>query len=402
MSLSPYQKWIISIGATSILSLLIGWKLGHNDSLYAAKIPTIPFINDTKKSSGAPDMSRFWEVYSIVREKYVEKDKIDNAKLIEGATAGMVNALDDPYSVYLNTKQNTAVTEELGGSFEGIGVQLGFDKDKNLVVIAPLKDTPGERAGMRPGDIIWMINDKDTVGISLQEAVDQIKGPKGTKVKLKVQHEGEKELKDIEIVRDSITVKSVEVEMLENNTIAHITINRVGDQTKAEWNQAVDKVLKGNINKIILDVRNNPGGYLDTAKYINSDFMDGNVVGSENYKGVRTFEKADHAPRLKGIQVVALINKGSASAAEIISGGLQDRGLAKLVGETSFGKGTVQEVENLSGGAGLHITTAKWLLPSGKWIHKVGLKPDVEVKMTPEDIEAKRDPQLEKAIEVIK
>ncbi len=347
-------------------------------------------------------MSRFWEVYNIVRSKYVEKDKIDSQKLIEGATAGLVTALDDPYSVYLNAKQNNDVNEELGGTFEGIGVQLGFNKDKQLVVISPLKDTPGERAGLRAGDNIWMINDKDTVGISLPEAVDQIKGPKGTKVKLKIQHENDKDLKDVEIIRDSIIIKSVEIELLENNTIAHVTINRFGDQTKSEWNDAVNQIVKGNVKKLVLDVRNNPGGYLDTAKFINSDFMTGTVVGSENYKGERSKEQADHSPRLGGIKTVVLINKGSASASEIVGGALQDRGIAKLVGENSFGKGTVQEVENLSGGAGLHITTAKWLLPSGKWIHKIGLKPDYEVKLTEEDVLNKRDPQLIKAIEVVK
>ncbi|MDQ3099455.1 MAG: S41 family peptidase [bacterium] len=403
MSLSSHQKWIITIGATSLISLLIGWKLGNNNVQIGgnSSLASIPFITSGSNSQN-PDMSRFWQVYNIVKTKYVEKDKVDANKLIEGATAGLVNALEDPYSVYLTPKQNTSATEELQGSFEGIGVQLGFNEDKQLVVISPLKDTPGERAGMRAGDIIWQINDKDTYGISLPEAVDQIKGPKGTKVKLKIQHEEQKELTDVEIVRDSIVVKSVEFEMLENNTIAHVTINRFGDQTRTEWNDVVTTITRNNVKKLILDVRNNPGGYLDTAKYINSDFMEGVVVASENYKGEKAQEQADHSPRLKGVTVVVLINKGSASAAEIVAGALQDRGIAKLVGENSFGKGTVQEVETLSGGAGIHITTAKWLLPSGKWIHKIGLKPEVEVKLTEEDIKSKKDRQLEKALELIK
>lgn len=401
MTLTSHQKWIISLGATSLVSLLIGWKLGTNNIDTPAGLATIPFINSSTPSN-APNMNRFWQVYNIVLTKYVEKDKVTADKLIEGATAGLVSALDDPYSVYLTEKQNKSVEEDLGGSFEGIGVQLGFNKDKQLVVIAPLKDTPGERAGMLAGDIIWQINDKDTYGISLPEAVEQIKGPKGTKVKLKIQHEGKEELTDVEIIRDSIQVKSIEIELLENNSIAHVTINRFGDQTRNEWDSAVNTILKNNIKKLVLDVRNNPGGYLETAKYINSDFMDGVVVGSENYKGEKTQERAQHAARLKGVKVVGLINKGSASASEIVSGALQDRGIAKLVGETSFGKGTVQEVETLSGGTGLHITTAKWLLPSGKWIHKIGLKPDYEVKLTPEDITNKKDPQLEKALELVK
>jgi carboxyl-terminal processing protease len=347
-------------------------------------------------------MSRFWEVWRIVTSKYIERGKVTPQQLVDGATAGMVAALDDPYSAYLTPKQNDQAKEQLGGSFEGIGIQIEINKEKQIVVINPLPNTPAEKAGIRAEDIIWKIGDKDAIGMSLPEAVELIKGPKGSKVKLKMQREGEPELLEFEVQRDTIQVKSVDVKLLENNSIAQVIINRFGDQTQTEWDQAVAQIKQNNIRKIIVDVRNNPGGYLDTAIYINSDFMDGTVVAQEDYMGNRTNVPASHQGRLRDIKVLALINKGSASASEIVSGGLQDRGRAKLVGEQSFGKGSVQEVENLSGGAGLHITTAKWLLPSGKWIHKIGLTPDYEVKMTQEDREAKRDPQLNKAVELLK
>jgi carboxyl-terminal processing protease len=347
-------------------------------------------------------MTKFWKVWDIVNTKYVEKDKIDQKKLIEGATAGMVNALDDPYSVYLTPSQNKDSKDDLEGKFEGVGMQLGFDKDKNIVVVAPIKDSPAEKAGMRAGDKIWMINEKETPGMSLPEAVSTIRGEKGTKVKLKIQHEGNPDLVDVEITRDTIYIKSVEFETVGDNKIGHITINRFGDPTKTEWDEAVNQVLSKKLDKVIVDVRNNPGGYLDTAVYINSDFIEGVVMQQEDYMGNKKKFDNIHAPRLKNVKVIGLINKGSASASEIVAGGLQDSGRAKLVGEQSFGKGTIQEVEDLSEGAGIHITTAKWLLPTGKWIHKIGLKPDYEIKLSEDDITNKKDPQLDKAIELLK
>jgi carboxyl-terminal processing protease len=406
MSLSPYQKYIISIGATAVLFLTIGWNLGRNNlSITPGSggiIPTFAIDKRNPQDVSNVNMSQFWEVWRIVTTKYIERGKITPQKLVEGATAGMVSALDDPYSAYLTPKQNEQSKEQLGGSFEGIGIQIEINKEKQIVIINPLPGTPAEKAGLKPGDIIWKIGEKDAFGISLPEAVELIKGPKGSKVKLKIQHPDAKDLTDVEVVRDTIDIKSVEVKLLENNTIAYVHVNRFGDKTQEEWDTAVAQIKKNNIKRMIFDVRDNPGGYLDTAIYINSDVMDGAVVGQEDYKGNRTFVQPNHEGRLKDIKIVGLINKGSASASEITAGGMQDRGRAKLVGELSFGKGTVQEVENISGGAGLHITTAKWLLPSGKWIHKIGLKPDYEVKPTEEELANKKDVQLDKAIEVVK
>jgi carboxyl-terminal processing protease len=402
MNISPHQKFVLTIGTVSLISLLVGWQLGHNDVNKSGGLFTSFAISKDQPANVQASMTKFWKVWDIVNTKYVEKDKIDQKKLIEGATAGMVNALDDPYSVYLTPTQNKDSKDDLEGKFEGVGMQLGFDKDKNIVVVAPIKDSPAERAGMRAGDKIWMINEKETPGMSLPEAVSTIRGEKGTKVKLKIQHEGNPDLIDVEITRDTIYIKSVEFETVGDNKIGHITINRFGDPTKTEWDEAVNQVLNKKLDKVIVDVRNNPGGYLDTAVYINSDFIDGIVMQQEDYMGNKKKFDNIHTPRLKHVTVIGLINKGSASASEIVAGGLQDSGKAKLVGEQSFGKGTIQEVEDLTEGAGIHITTAKWLLPSGKWIHKIGLKPDYEIKLSEDDITNKKDPQLDKAIELLK
>lgn len=406
MSISPYQKNIISHGLVALVFLTIGWQLGHNEvkieKANRLGLPTITLQRNTPPEYQNVNMNQFWQVWKIATSKYLEKDKLKAQDLVDSATEGIIKGLDDPYSVYLTPKQNTAAKADLEGTFEGVGMQLGFDKDKQLVVISPITDSPADKAGVRAGDKIWKIDGKDTYGMSVPEAVDKIRGQKGTKVSLSLQREGKDELFDTEITRDKIFIKSVELILLENNTIAQLKINKFGDPTIKEWDEAVNQVLTKGIKKVIVDVRNNPGGYLDTAVYINSDFMDGIVLQQENYLGERKQYTPTRSQRLKDVKVIGLINKGSASASEIVSGGLQDRKKAQLVGETSFGKGTIQEVEDLKDGYGLHITTGKWLLPSGTWIHKIGLKPDFEVKLTEEDRRNKKDPQLDKAVELLR
>lgn len=405
MALSPWQKYILSIGIASLISLNIGWQLGHRDITISRQkssfLPSIQIKDLSSNQVSNADMAQFWKVWNIISTKYVEKEKVTPQKLIEGATAGLVNALDDPYSVYLTPEQNKESKADLEGKFEGVGMQLGYNDQKQLIVISPLTGSPAENAGIKPGDKIWMIDDKETPGITLVEAVDKIRGPKGTKVKLKMQHENS-DLFDVELTRDTIYIKSVEAKLLEGDTIGYIRINRFGDSTETEWDEAVKTITDKKISKVIVDVRSNPGGYLETAKYINSDFMTGTVVAQEDYMGQRTNFPATHPPRLQNTKVIGLINKGSASASEIVAGGLQDRGIAKLVGEKSFGKGTIQEVEDLNGGYGIHLTIAKWLLPSGTWIHKKGLTPDYEVKIEDSDTNSKKDPQLDKAVELLK
>jgi len=315
----------------------------------------------------------------------------------------MVSSLGDPYTVFLTPQQQKETKEELGGQFEGIGAQLGI-KDKKIVVVSPLKDTPAEKAGIKPGDWIVKVDGKETANWTLPEAVSKIRGPRGTNVVLTIIHEGEEKPVEVTITRDTILVKSVEWE-IKTPKIAYLKLSRFGDQTSNEWEKAVGEIAlsyqKGEIKGLVLDLRNNPGGYLSGAVFISGEFLPKGtlVVQQEVSSGARQTYSVDRQGKLLKIPLVVLINKGSASASEIVAGALRDHERAKLVGETSFGKGSIQEAQDLPGGAGLHITTARWLLPKGEWINGTGIKPDYEVKM--EEKEKTQDLQLEKAIEVL-
>lgn len=364
----------------------------------------------------------FWEVWNKLEKEYLDDGSIDKQKMFYGAISGMTAALGDPYTVFLPPKKQEESREELAGEFGGVGIQLGF-KSERLVVIAPLDDTPAKLAGIVAGDFILRIKDskkgidRDTEGITLPEAVEIIRGPKGEPVILTIGREGQKPF-EVSLKRDTILVKSVEVDFVdwplegdnlgEKKTIAIVRMSRFGDRTVSEWNQAVDKIIKtandkkDNFGGMILDVRNNPGGYLEAAIAISSEFFrDGTVVeqkGKQNSQPYAVTKKG----RLVDIPVTVLINKGSASASEIVSGAIQARGRGKLVGVNSFGKGTVQDAMELSGGAGLHITTARWLLPNGNWIHDEGLKPDVEIDYDQDaSKDQKWDNQMKKAMEVL-
>lgn len=386
-----------------ILSFTLGWNFGHGDYKAAWKDNRFNLSVDNRQPPKDVnlDFTLFWQTWDLVSKEYVDKKAVDPQKMYYGAIQGMVSALGDPYTVFLPPESQKATQEELGGSFEGVGIQLGFNKEKRLVVIAPLKGTPADTAGVKPGDLILKINDKDTNGISLPDAVNLIRGPKGSEVVLEMFTEGEKEPKNISLKRDTIVVKSVEFETKNSpkgKKIAYIKLTRFGDKTNSEWEQAVSETLASGANGVVLDMRNNPGGYLDGAVYIASEFLkDGNVVLQENSAGERQGYKVNRKGKLLNIPLVVLINKGSASASEIVAGSIQDTKRGKLIGETSFGKGTIQSSHELPSGTGVHVTTAKWLTPNGNWIHNIGLTPDIEVKPDLED--ESKDLQLDKALE---
>lgn len=348
----------------------------------------------------------FFDVYKKLQESYINKNDIDAQKLYYGAISGMVAALGDPYTAFLPPQQNKEVKEELAGHFDGIGAQLGV-KDKKIIVIAPLKQSPAEKAGIKSSDWIVKVDGKDTFNWTLPETVSKIRGPKGTKVILTVLHEDETEPVEISIIRDTIKIKSVEWDKEEKNgkKIAVITLSRFGETTELEWNRVVSEIMQfrsDNLESfagIVLDVRNNPGGFLNGAVFIASEFLsDGAVVLQENANGQRTTLSVDRVGKLLNYPLVVLINKGSASASEIVAGALFDRKRAKLVGEKSFGKGTIQEPQELAQGAGLHITVQKWLTPNGIWVNENdGINPDIEVKRDASDLT--KDAQLERAVE---
>lgn len=373
------------------------------------------------QADGRFDLSLFWNVFDNLRQKYFDQSKLVPANLVFGAIKGMVSSLGDPYTSFFDPTQNTSFKDELSGFYEGIGAQLGFKTigsngtEPQLAIVAPLGGSPAEKAGVKAGDLILKIDGKPTLGFSLAEAVSLIRGKEGTPIKLSIARLpagsgtddlSQASLLELTIKRSRIKVDSVTLDWKgQDATIAYIKISRFGDDTQKLWDQEVAKINShcAKINcSLILDVRNNPGGILDVASYMLSDFFqDGVLVLREFPDGFKDKTEVNKAGRLLKERVIVLINGGSASSAEILAGALQDRDRAKLVGEVSFGKGTVQEAVDLDGGAALHVTSSKWLLPSGKWINGKGLDPDYLVPLTDEDFQKGNDPQLDKAMELV-
>lgn len=355
------------------------------------------------------DFSLFWDVWDTLSASYLDKSALSPGKMVYGAIQGMVSSLGDPYTVFLPPEEQKRAKEDLGGAFEGVGIQLGY-KDGSLAVIAPLSGMPAEKAGVKAGDLILKIEDEETTGITLPEAVELIRGPKGTSIKLTLLHEGEDEPYEATVVRGTIIVRSVEVDFKEaenGRKVAHLKLMRFGERTDDEWHEAVNEVVSecqsigvSECRGVVLDLRNNPGGYLSGAVFIASEFLPSGVVVQQEYAdGRRETFSVDRRGRLLKTTLIVLVNKGSASASEIVAGALSEQRRAKIVGEATFGKGTIQEAQDLAGGTGLHITTARWLLPSGESVDKKGVIPDYEVKLDPEKPE--EDVQLEKAIELL-
>lgn len=398
-----------------ILAFLLGWQAGHRDLeiKWAIYRPTVTIKNKVPPEKINLDFQLFWDTWDLLSRSYFDKQAIDAKKLFYGAISGMVAALGDPYTVFLPPEQQKFSKDELNGSFEGVGIQLGFDKNKRLVVMAPLSGTPAQKAGILPQDQIVKIDDKDTTNMTLPEAVNLIRGPKGSEVKLTIFREGDSDTREFDLTRDTIIVKSVEVSFKETESgkkVAVIKLSRFGERTEEEWNEGVSELLAANAEAVILDLRNNPGGFLEGAVFIGSEFLEGgDVVLQENKDKIRAPFKVNRTGRLTKLPLVALINKGSASASEIVAGALQDRKRAQLVGEKSFGKGTIQEAQELAGGTGIHITVAKWLTPNGRWVNDTqGFEPDVKIENEKQSLESEdgtedpvRDLQLEKALELL-
>ncbi len=384
-----------------ILVFAFGVWVGQNIILpfSSPKAPIINFSNKQTPKEIQVDFAPFWAVWQRVTTDYLEKTKLDPQQLLYGAIGGLVEAVGDPYTVFLDPEQNREFELSLSGTYEGVGIELDI-RDKQLVVVAPIEGSPAHKAGVVAGDKILEIDGVDTNFLSIQEAVNKIRGVDGTSVVLKLDRDGK--VFDVALTRAKIVIKSVLYEKLEDG-VAKIKITRFGDNTLSEWNKAVSQFIADGNKKLILDMRNNPGGRLDHSISIAGDFLTkgSTVVIQEDSTGKKNPFYSDTNPRLRGIRLVVLINKGSASASEIVAGALRDHLGVKLVGENSFGKGTIQKVDDLPKGAGLHITFAKWLTPKETWVNKKGLKPDIEVKLTEEDIKAKRDPQLEKAKELL-
>jgi len=417
----PFSKIRTFILGLAVLILVggIGYRIGQqhppkNSSQNSQLINTTPTTDDV-------DFSLFWDVWSRIKTYSIDAANIDTQKMVYGAIAGAVSSLDDPFTTFFTPKENTQFKEDLGGSFQGIGAQLELMEGK-VIIQTPLKGSPAEKAGLLPLDWIVKVDGKETTGWSLQQAVDTIRGKKGTTVTLTVLHDKAAATTDVAIVRDEIVIPSVEswikapqdikeisgifpkpAFLSSSQKIGYLSLSRFGDRTETEWLTAVDLFVKQpGIAGLVFDLRNNPGGYLDGAVFIASEFLKkGVVVTQQNSDGSKDIMSVNRSGKLIEIPMIVLVNKGSASAAEIVAGALKDYKRATIVGQTSFGKGSVQTPQELTGGASVHITTGKWLLPNGEWINKKGITPDVEVKLDTAASVATQDAQLAKAIELL-
>lgn len=372
-------------------------------------------LNTTANNNKNIDFTLFWDAWDKIEKNYVDKKKIDPKKMYYGAIKGMVASVDDPYTFFLTPDENKQAKDDLGGKFEGIGAQLGM-KLGRVIVIAPIKGSPSEKAGVRAGDYVVRVNNEAIKGMILTQVVDKIRGEKGTKVSMTFERDGKEYT--VDLIRDTINVSSVDVKVDEKvstcvtncPTVAYLKLSQFGDNTADEWDKAIidikDKWNAKQISGLVLDLRDNPGGYLESSVYIAGEFLkesqlvvkqESTTIENKNYYVTREGKLLD-------IPLTILINGGSASAAEILSGALRDHKRAELIGEKSFGKGSVQEALDLNAGAGLHVTVAKWVLPNGDWINGKGIEPQIKVTNTvaPGDtLTRDTDAQLDKAIEEV-
>lgn len=385
--------FIISLVLAVFVSGFIGFGLGRG--FFSGSTGGFVAINKGKPDD--VDFSLFWQAYKDLKQNYV--GDIDNQKLLYGAIEGAFSSTGDDYTSFLPPDLTKQFQDELSGSLEGIGIQMGI-LDSYPAVIAPLKDTPAQKAGLRPKDLIIKIDSQDTANMALDEAVSKIRGKEGTQVTLEIVREGESKPLTFKITRAKINVETVDLQI--KNSVAILKLNEFGQDSSSEFHAAAVQIKDKGISKVVLDLRSNPGGLLNSAVDIAGElFESGQVVVIEQGKNSRDELKTSGPGTLKDAKLVVLVNGGSASAAEILAGAIQDTGRGKLIGEKTFGKGSVQQIESLPGGSSAKITVAKWLTPKGKSIDKDGITPDIEIKEADNALFSANDPLLNKGLEVL-
>ncbi|MEK7657916.1 MAG: S41 family peptidase [Patescibacteria group bacterium] len=396
----------ISLAATVVLiggSFYFGFQRGFEKGFENPKTVIIRGVSNLEEGQSKDvDFSIFWNAWQIIKNKYVGTEKLKDQDLVYGAVSGLLGALGDDYSVFMPPTDAEKFNEDISGEFSGVGMEIGI-RNEQLMVIAPLKETPAEKAGLRAMDKILKINETSTIGLSVDEAVKLIRGKKGTTVILTIIRNDWEKPKEISIIRDTIQIPTLDLE-IKNGNIAYFKLNNFYEKAPMLFYNAALKAALSGSRGIILDLRNNPGGYLEVAVNLAGWFLDrGELVVSEEFgSGKKQEFTANGSGFFKNLPIVVLINEGSASASEILAGALRDNRGVKLIGKKSFGKGSVQELQTLKDNSMIKITTAHWLLPKGQMIEKNGLAPDYEVDLTEEDIKAGNDPQLEKAIKILK
>ena len=354
-----------------------------------------PFSKSTSPSQ--LDFSSLNDVYSVLRSKY--DGTIDTAKLIDGAKHGMVDALGDPYTVYFNAEEAKAFNSDLNGTFEGIGAELGKNGSQ-LSILGVLADSPAEKAGLQKNDIILKVNGEDTSTMTVGSAVTKIRGEKGTSIKLTILRD--ETTKEYSITRDTITSPSVTSEILEGN-VGYMRIARFGDDTSGLARKVAENFKAQGVSKVILDLRGNGGGLLTAAQSVSSLWLKDKVIVSERSGGVVTDTlRSQGEAILEGVKTVVLVDGNSASASEIVAGALKDNKAATLVGEKTFGKGSVQVIDDITSGGSLKVTIARWYTPNGVNINKEGIQPDTEVKISDDDAKSNNDTQKKAALKMLR
>jgi carboxyl-terminal processing protease len=385
-----------------LLAFFVGMRYGEYRVRPSDYVTGVYNINAS--TSDPVNFEPFWKAWNLINQKYAESGtSTPTQDKVWGAIEGLANSLGDPYSVFLPPAETEIFEEMISGSFSGVGMEIG-ERDDILTVIAPLKGTPAERAGIRAGDLILKIDDTPTTDLSVDEAVGKIRGEQGTTVTLTIYRDGEDEPRVLPVVRDKIIVPTLATE-LRSDKIFVISLYNFDANAVAAFSEAMDEFDRSGSSKLILDLRGNPGGFLDAAVAIASFFLpEGDVVVREAYEGgadERIHRSRDYRFISRPFEIIILVDKGSASASEILAGALREHEVAVLVGEQTFGKGSVQELIPITKDTSLKLTVAQWLTPNGVSISKAGLTPDYPVSRTSEDAAADKDPQLDKAVELL-
>jgi len=415
--MNQYHRILFGTGGLVLITsvFILGVFAGYTNRPEAQKIAGVFGMTPPTTIGDSVDFQTFWKVWNLLDEKYRTEDGTDPQKRVWGAIQGMVASLGDPYTVFMPPEESEQFGSDISGEFKGVGMEIGV-RDSALTVIAPLKDTPAERAGIRSGDIILKIGDTLTTNLSADEAVKLIRGPEGTSVNLSVLHKDDTEPVEISIIRAIISIPNIDTEIRSattsdivekgtSNDVFVIHLYNFSAQSPTAFRDALRTFIESGTHKLVLDLRGNPGGYLEAAVDMASWFLPpGKVIVRESFgdeKDEQTYRSKGYNIFNESLHMAILVDQGSASASEILAGALSEHGIAKLVGTRTFGKGSVQELIPVTNTTSLKVTIARWLTPNGVSISKAGLTPDVDITITREDTEAKRDPQMKKAIEIV-
>lgn len=408
---APSRRFPVLAMAIALVAVLAGGALFMSGFVLGQRQGEQPGTPASDEAAFQP----FWDAYRQIVERYAGGE-VDRDALIEGAIDGMFDALEDPYSSYLSADEFEATLQGISGQFEGIGAEIGtvnaagetsdcvdLGADCRLVVVSPLDGSPAEKAGLRPGDVVVAVDGSALDGLSIEDARNRIRGRKGTEVRLTIEREGAADPIDVSITRDVIVSREVVERDLADGEIGYIRLAGFSDNAAREFRAELEEDLAADRTRLIIDLRGNPGGYVTAARSVASEFIaEGPVFWQEDAAGTRTATETtgEGVATDESIEVVVLIDRGSASASEIVAGALKDTGRAQLVGETTFGKGTVQEWTPLDGAGGFRLTVAKWLTPNQTWIHTKGIEPDVAVEV-PAELDPNEDPALDRAVELL-